>query len=133
VRIATHGVVALAVLFGVVHSGGRYFYCPAMGLLASDPCAAAASDTRRKSQRGALSETHVDCCEVVTLPSMPEGARPGEAAIPPAFQVAIVPARARTSPTAAIEQSRAERRFARWRPPPRSANDARAALMVFLV
>ena len=52
-----HLVLAFAVVFGIAHSGSRYFYCEALGLLPSDPCAGASSDAHGQGPSGTLSET----------------------------------------------------------------------------
>ena len=122
--------LAFAIFSGIGHSGARLFYCEAFGLMATDPCAEASP-----SQRGpveAFDRQVADCCEAVTLPAMPQGARAASPSVPPAARVAIVPAgwlavrwtpKELRSPKAAMQ---------RWRPPPRGPSELRAQLMVFL-
>jgi hypothetical protein len=133
VAAVAHGVLALAVLFGIAHSGGRYFYCEALGLLPSDPCAEASGGARGKSPSGLLSEHPVDCCEVVILSAMPQAAQAAGLTVAPAARVAILPALGLTGRVDSSAPSRVDRGFERWRCPPRTSNDIRAQLMVFLI
>ena len=135
VGVAARLVLAFAVLFGIVQSGGRYFYCEALGLLPSDPCVEGARDSHNESPLGILSEHHADCCEIVTLAAMPQAAQAAGPQGPrPRRLVAIIPApwqqKGAIDPAA---PSRLDRGFERWRPPPRASNDVRAQLMVFLI
>jgi hypothetical protein len=127
-----HIVLALAVLFGVVQSGGRYFYCEALGLMPSDPCAQA-SGAAHTGPVGTLSEQHTDCCEVVTLAAMPPAAQAAGPCVAPAPFVALLAAPCPSASTPFVASSDLERLFERWRPPPRAPNDVRAQLMVFLI
>jgi hypothetical protein len=79
-----------------------------------------------------LTEKLADCCEVVTLPAMPDGARAASPSVLPAALVAIVPIGwlADLPATPALRTPR--RFFERWRPPPRSAGEVCAQLSVFL-
>ncbi|MGO9835004.1 MAG: hypothetical protein ACLP1X_12385 [Polyangiaceae bacterium] len=133
VAAAAHAVLALAVLFGIVQSGGRYFYCDAFGLLPSDPCAEASRHGHSKSPLGALSEHHRDCCEVVTLAAMPQAAQAAAPMVAPAARVAIIPALWLAGRVDSAALSAIDRAFERWRPPPRASNEVRARLMVFLI
>ncbi len=126
-------VLALAVLFGVLHSGGRYFYCEALGLLASDPCVDASTDVHSKSPSGVLSDRPADCCEIVTLAAMPQAAQAAGHSVAPAARVAIMPARWLAGRADFAAPSRLGRAFERWRRPPRATNEIRAQLMVFLI
>jgi hypothetical protein len=128
-----HLVLAFAVLFGIVQSGGQYFYCDALGLLASDPCAETARDGHGRCPLGTLSEHHADCCELVTLAAMPQAARADGPRVEPAALVAIIPAPWPEGGSHSATSSRPDRAFERWRPPPRASNDVRAQLMVFLI
>jgi hypothetical protein len=133
VAVAARLVLAFAVLFGIAQSGSRYFYCEALGLLPSDPCAEAATEGHGKSPLGTLSEHHADCCEIVTLAAMPRAAQAAGPSVAPAPLVAVLPA---LRPEGAIDSaapSCLDRGFERWRPPPRASNDVRAQLMVFLI
>jgi hypothetical protein len=125
-----HLLVAVAVLSGVGHSGARYFYCEALGLRTTDPCASASH--RDCGRLDTLDETLADCCKVVTLPAVPEGVRAASLGVPPAARVAV-------TAVSWLADVRTDRwlRFhdplhLRWRPPPRGPSEARAQLMVFL-
>jgi hypothetical protein len=133
VAAAAHWVLAVAVLFGVLHSGSRYFYCEALGLLPSDPCAAASSDAHSKTPLQTLSERAADCCEIVTLGAMPPAAQAAGPSVAPAARVAIVPASWLAGGNDLATAARVDRAFERWRPPPRASSEARAELMVFLI
>lgn len=142
VAAVAHLVLAFAVLTGILHSGGRYFYCEAFGLQASDPCAevpAGAHDKGATAERdtGTLGERQVDCCAIVNLEAMPQAAQASGPSVAPAARVAIVPALglagALAGPLDAAAPSRVERSFAGWRPPPRTPGGARAQLMVFQI
>jgi len=123
-------LVAVTVLFGAVHAGARYFYCEAMGLSTTDPCAQVARE-RRGSPLVSFERKPFDCCEVIRMPSIPEGARSVEPTVPAAAVVAIV------APPVGVMQPRL-RGFhiapegERWRGPPRPASERCAQLMVFL-
>jgi hypothetical protein len=121
----------MAVLFGIGQAGARYFYCEALGFSASDPCV---QEGHRNPQcpQPSLDRARFDCCEVITMPSMPEGALSGEPSVPPAGVTAVLPA-----VDAALDPLRDGRiRVAweseRWRGPPRPPGERRAELMVFL-
>jgi hypothetical protein len=133
VAAAAHWVLAFAVLFGVVQSGGRYFYCEALGLLPSDPCAEAARDAHSKSPLDTVTEHQADCCEIVTLAAMPQAAQAAGPSVAPAAFVAIVPALWTEGGIDSAARLRLDRTFERWRPPPRASNDVRATLMVFRI
>jgi len=125
-------LLAFAVVCGIAQSGTRYFYCEALGLMHSDPCAQSARGGDTNICGNSLSEKPADCCEVVTLPAMPDGARVVSPSVLPAGLVAIVPrgwlADHPATPTLRVPK----RFFDRWRPPPRSAGEVCAQLMVFL-
>jgi hypothetical protein len=127
-----HLVLIFAVLFATVQSGRRYFYCEAFGLLPYDPCVQATSHADRGSVPGMLSEQPKDCCEIVTFAAMPDAAQAAGPSIAPAARVAVIPARWLTAPIAFAPSACVDREFERWRPPPRTSNDVRAQLMVFL-
>src|ERR1019366_1243472 len=133
VAAASHWVLAFAVLCAIVHSGSRYFYCEALGLSSSDPCAEAAKDARSKSPFGVLGEQPADCCEIVTLGAMPQVVQATGPSVAPAALVAIIPALQLADRIDSAPPSRVARAFERWHPPPRASNDVRAQLMVFLI
>jgi hypothetical protein len=136
--------VAVAVLFALVHANTRYFYCEALGLSATDPCAQAAGPHSRASAdaapgapsdscpTGALDRKPSDCCQVITMPSVPEGARSVEPTVPAAGVIALLPAVQLTWAAAWSEGARSAPERERWQVPPPSASERRAQLMVFL-
>lgn len=127
-----HLVLALAVVFGILQSGGRYFYCEALGLMPSDPCAQV-SGAAHRGPVGTVGEQHTDCCEVVILAAMPAAAQAAGPSVPPAPFVALVAAPCPSTATPFVASSSLERLFERWRPPPRAPSDVRAERMVFLI
>jgi hypothetical protein len=134
VSVVAHCILAIAVVFGMVHAGSRYFYCEALGLLPSDPCAAAASsEGHGKSGLSVLGEPTEDCCEVVTLAAMPRAAQAAGPGIAPAPWVAVIPAFRLERMAASAVPAVHDRTFEQWRPPPRTSNDLRAQLSVFLI
>ena len=126
-------ILAFALLAGMLRSGGRYFYCEAMGLSPSDPCVAAnPSHPHSNNPADEVRPQHIDCCEIVTLPSMPEGARAEGPSVPPAaVHIVATPVQA-LDPAHADASRLRERASAHWRAPPRSSNQIHARLMVFL-
>lgn len=125
-------LLSCALLSGLTHANARYFYCEAMGLLSVDPCATAVSSKAQGVPSVAeLRPHHFDCCEVITLPSLPASTTISTIAVPPAGCVATLPATALID-VAHLRLSRAATDVERERRPPRSAAHARAQLMVFL-
>jgi hypothetical protein len=129
---AAHLWLAVAIIAGPVQAGARYFYCEAFGLSASDPCSAGAQ-SGHPCPFESLERQSLDCCSVITLSSIPEGASTEEHEVPPARIVAILAAgEYARSPSG----STAARGFAhgvqRWKRPPRPGGDLRTQLMVFL-
>jgi hypothetical protein len=135
-------MVAVIVVCGFVHAKARYFYCEALGLSATDPCVQASA--HRHSSRatagapsescpgGALDRAPSDCCQILSMPSVPEGARSVEPTVPAAGVGALLPAVELTSAGSWSGSSHAALDRGRWRGPPRSAGERRAQLMVFL-
>jgi hypothetical protein len=123
-------LVAVAVLFGALHAGARYYYCEGVGLSITDPCARVAGE-RAPCPLESFERAPFDCCQVIAMPSMPQGARAVEPRVPAARVVALLP-----PPTDAVESPARALRVAwkgeRWRGPPRPADERRARLMVFL-
>jgi hypothetical protein len=74
-----------------------------------------------------------DCCSVITLPSMPQGASVDEVNIAPASVIAILPAREYGGQRTGTVADGFARGMERWERPPRSGGDLRAQLMVFLI
>jgi hypothetical protein len=126
-------VLAFAMVFGIVHSGARYFYCEAYGLLPFDPCAKASSELHGKRPSDMLGERPTDCCEIVTLAATPQAARAAVPSVMPAPCVAVLPALWIAGRTDGLARSEGDRAFGSWRPPPRAWSDTRARLMVFLI
>ena len=123
---------AIVVLAGITHSGARYFYCEALGMASTDPCLERAGGDVERCPTDAVQGHRADCCEVITLPSVPNGERSEGPSVPPAFVVAVVSAEQLVD--RALDDDQSSRIFAsaRWREPPRSPQRARARLMVFL-
>jgi hypothetical protein len=124
-------LVAVAVLFGVVHAGARYFYCEGLGLSTTDPCAQVAAD-RAPCPLASFERAPFDCCQVITMPSMPEGARSIAPTVPAAGVVAILPAAPAVVESPGRPSVRGAREGERWRAPPKSARERRAQLKIFL-
>lgn len=124
--------MAAVVLFGIVHAGGRYFYCEAHGLRLSDPCAQAPGAGSTECPGSAADAEREDCCLRLVLRAMPDsvgGARSRIAAAPIA---ALLPAVAEIQANVAADPSpRAD--HLRWRVPPRAAGEQRAKLMVYVI
>lgn len=128
---AAHLWLALAILAGPVQAGARYFYCEAFGLSASDPCSGGAP-LGHACPFKSMERQAIDCCTVITLPSIPEGASAEEHEVPPARIVAIVAAREYArSPSGTVAGGFAQG-VQRWKRPPRPGGDLRTQLMVFL-
>ncbi len=127
-------LLSFAVLSGAARARNRYFYCEAMGLMETDPCAAAAQSdgTRDGAPWTEAREGHTDCCEVVTLSAMPAGTSIVAQSVPPPGLVALLPAAIFGSGSLSAPSTRPDRSFQRWRVPPRYPGELRAQLMVFL-
>jgi hypothetical protein len=136
-RIARNvaALVALVVAFAIVADmgqvGARYFYCESFGLLRHDPCRTfevAAGGSANPKDEARPEQT--DCCQVLSTTPLPNGAMSAGCHVPPASLVAIhrvsqlLNPRDTTAHGAAIA-------LERWRPPPRSAGERCAELMVF--
>jgi len=123
-------LLAFAVLGGLAHAGGRYFYCDGMGLTQSDPCSVGHDDKASSERSACLLRS--DCCESWTLPSMPAGTMAGHrtVAAPPLVAILAPPhllfLQSVTSRGVALRSSE------HWLRPPRLAAERRARLMVFL-
>ena len=90
-------VLSFALVASLARPGGRYFYCEAMGLLPLDPCRAAlAASDGPSTPEDRLDETRHDCCEVLTLRALPDGATGAPTNVPAATVVAVLPALAET-------------------------------------
>jgi hypothetical protein len=128
---AVHLLLALAMISGTLQAGARYFYCEALGLSASDPCLARAH-SGNPCPFQSIERQSIDCCSVITLPSIPQGASADEHKVPPASFVAILPASEYArSPVGTLADGFA-RGVQRWERPPRPGGDLRTQLMVFL-
>jgi hypothetical protein len=124
-------LLAFAVICGATQSGAHYFYCEALGLSASDPCAAGARAAEPCPFKS-LQAQSIDCCSIITLPSMPDGARAQEPTVVPAGVIALLPARDSSGPDTSLGAERFSLRAFRWERPPRPGGERRAQLMVFL-
>jgi hypothetical protein len=124
-------LVAIAVLFGVAHAGTRYFYCEALGLSVSDPCVHCVH-RETPCPIDSLERTPFDCCEVITLPAMPDGARTVQSTVPAASVTALLPAVDESIRSPGVERRLVLLGRERWRAPPRGSGDLHAQLMVFL-
>jgi hypothetical protein len=134
IAVALTGLLlSFAILAGMALTGGRYFYCPEMRVMQSAPCSIASHGDEGDGSGGTVCPSHLDCCELWTLPSIPSGTIAAEAsAVAPPPLVAVLPplpfslelyASTLCSPTRASE---------RWRIPPGRPGELRAQLMVFL-
>ena len=125
-------LLSFALLSGLTHANARYFYCEAMGLLAIDPCATGVSGENHDTAPVAeLRPRHFDCCEVITLPSLPASTTMSTVTVANAPCTATIPAAAFID-VVHLQSTRAAADAERQRTPPRSAAHARAQLMVFL-
>ncbi len=122
-------LLSVALVTGALRADGRYFYCDAMGITLTDPCAAP-SRNEVGTATDALREHHVDCCKSGTLASMPNGAASARFSVSPAPLLAVIapqviePLRVVALPHRASPD--------RWRAPPRPPGELRAQRMVFL-
>lgn len=121
-------VLILAVLSSLALGGNHYFYCDAMGLLQTDPCQAAASHATPRTADAR--ETPFDCCDELTVPSLPNGAANTIPDVPPAALAAVIPPFEVVMNAPCVTRSGSV--LARWRVPPPTATERRAVLMVFL-
>jgi hypothetical protein len=129
---AAHLLVALAVVFGPLQSGARYFYCEALGELSvSDPCGphARGSDS---CPFESVQRQSVDCCSVIKLPLLPSGAQSPEHTVPAACVSAVLAALDYAGTPQSQGADDFARRSKRWARPPRPGGELRARLMVFL-
>ena len=98
--------------------------------MASDPCVQASQT--RQGPIEALTAPLADCCEVVTLPDLPEGARAQSPTVAPPARIAVLPVEWLTELGTIHELQSFTLLLERWRPPPRGPSEVRARLMVFL-
>jgi hypothetical protein len=125
-------LLTFAVVAGLAHAGGRYFYCEAMELMQSNPCVAT-HDDKGAGSRSTFCAFRADCCEMWTLPSMPAGtAMAQDDVVAPPGLVAVVPATELLIQQSETSFRARSRVFERWRSPPRPPGELRAQLMVFL-
>src|SRR5260370_33092829 len=83
-------LLALALISSLSLAGTRFYYCEAMGLTRSDPCEGVRESQSARDATGGVRETHADCCEIVTLPSAPAGARAADRGVPASPLAAIL-------------------------------------------
>jgi len=131
VLAATRLLLALAVICGAVQSGASYFYCEALGLSTSDPCAASAQGGDACPVKSVEPQS-IDCCSIVTLPSMPDGARAHEQTVAPAGVVARLSATESIGTPSPFRVENYARSALRIERPPRPGGELRTQLMVFL-
>jgi hypothetical protein len=124
-------LVALAVLFGIGQARTRYFYCESLGLSVTDPCVHQMTH-ESPCPLAAFDRAPFDCCEVITMPSMPEGARAIEPSVASAGVIAILPAVGSSIESSSSGSAHVAWEGERWRGPPRASRERRAQLMVFL-
>ncbi len=125
-------VLAFALVAGLANAGGRLFYCDSMRLLRSNPCSVAHHDDEGSPLGDAACPPRIDCCEVLTLPSMPAGTVAADHDVArPALLSVITPSELFAVQLAGVSGATA-RAFERWRVPPRPPGEVRARLMVFL-
>lgn len=124
-------LVAIAVLFGIAQAGARYFYCEGLGLSATDPCAQGATH-HSPCPLASFGRDPFDCCQVLTMRSMPEGARSIVPVVPSAGLLAILSPVHRADASLWNGRIVVAREGERGRAPPSSSSERRAQLMVFL-
>jgi hypothetical protein len=135
-RAVAVALFALTLAFSLVSSlslaGASYYYCDAMGLTSSDPCQGDHQSRKTCVPAGALRQSRGDCCEKLTLPSMPPGATAADHAVPPAPLVAVL-APAELAHAAGADLPHASLPgLERWGPPPPLASERCVQRMVFL-
>jgi hypothetical protein len=114
-------------------AGSRYFYCHVTHELRADSCCdVAGEDVSPTDDAPQATLTQRECCSARTLPALP-GATTSSASAPPTSPlVAMLPARAWVHAAASPVLTAADQTFSSSIPPPRSASERRARLMVFL-
>jgi hypothetical protein len=128
-------LVALVVAFCIVSDmgqvGARYFYCESFGLLRHDPCRTfERPDGGSASPKDEARPEQTDCCQVLSVAPLPDGATSAGCHVPPALLVAILRVSQLLNPWDSAAHGAAIA-LERWRPPPRSAGQRCAELMVF--
>jgi hypothetical protein len=124
-------VVAFCIVSDMGQIGARYFYCESFGLLRHDPCRSfERADRDPATPKDEARPEQTDCCQVLSIAPLPNGATSAGCHVPPALLVAILRAAQLLNPrdTAAHGAAIA---LERWRPPPHSAGQRCAELMVF--
>jgi hypothetical protein len=125
-------VLAFSLVSSLSLAGGRYYYCDAMGLMSSDPCRGDPPSSQDCEGAGALRKVAADCCERLTLPSMPAGAAATDPPVAPAPITAVVAPAEYACATGADAPRPSRDRSERWGPPPPLASEMCARRMVFL-
>jgi hypothetical protein len=124
-------LVAVAILFGIGQARARYFYCEVRGLSATDPCIHELREHPR-CPLAVLDRVPVSCCEVITMPPLPQGERGVEPSVASAGVVAVLPAASSSGERSPNSGGWATWDSERWRGPPRDARERRMQLRVFL-
>jgi hypothetical protein len=125
-------LVAIAILFGIGQARARYFYCEAFGLSATDPCVHELHEST-PCPLAALDRVPVDCCEVITMPPLPQGERGAEPSVASAGVVAVLPAVWTSGERSPARGGWVTWDSERWRGPPRDTRERRLQLRVFLI
>jgi hypothetical protein len=124
-------LVGMAVLFAVARGGTRYFYCPITHLADDEPLCTPGHDQAPDSDSPTIQAS--DCCQVKWRPaaptaSTPENERPsipsaglGASPFVPQLDITVASAKIPFGVTHAVRAG----------PPPQSAVERRAQLMVF--
>ncbi len=127
-------LLSFALLSSATRAKTRYFYCEAMGLMETDPCAAAAQadGAEHAAPTPEARPTHTDCCEIVTVSRLPAGTRIAAQDVPPPAPTALLPAGSLLATRLADPCAQPDRSSLRWRVPSRYPGELRTQLMVFL-
>ncbi len=121
---------AVVLVTGITHVHSQYYYCEALGLSATDPCASAGCGEPEPGDAREWRSPKADCCEVIHLPNVPKCAQPRAPSVAPAAFVAVVPEPFARLNAGVKPNLRATSK--RGREPPRSLQQSRAKSMVFL-
>src|SRR5579883_2416131 len=131
VLVALSALMVCVLASGAVEAGARYYYCAAMDRAQAEPCCppSARPDNGRVVPHATLARP--DCCQARMRPALPEGVSAEMPAPLSSPLVAVLPAVAFSAPRA-VRPPPTRGGFAWSLPPPLSASETRARLMVFL-